>query len=65
MIDLHNKLSEETRRADKAEFEVKTRSEKMKTLEAEKKVRFEFMICVIWSCVRDRGASGLMMSRRL
>nr|XP_039258269.1 protein Hook homolog 3-like isoform X4 [Styela clava] len=36
VLDLHNKLSEETRRADKAEFEVKTRSEKIKNLEAEK-----------------------------
>lgn len=38
VIDLHNKLSEETRRADKAEFEVKTKTEKMKSLESEKQV---------------------------
>lgn len=38
VIDLHNKLSEETRRADKAEFEVKTKVEKMKSLESEKQV---------------------------
>ena len=38
VIDLHNKLSEETRRADKAEFEVRTRSEKMKSLEGDKQV---------------------------
>ncbi|CAK8688742.1 protein Hook homolog 3-like isoform X1 [Clavelina lepadiformis] len=36
VIDLHNKLSEETRRADKSEFEIKTKTEKMKVLEAEK-----------------------------
>ena len=38
VIDLHSKLSEETRRADKAEFEVKTKAEKMKSLGAEKQV---------------------------
>ncbi|XP_078485464.1 protein Hook homolog 3 isoform X2 [Ciona intestinalis] len=36
VIDLHNKLTEETRRADKAEFESKSRNEKLKNLESEK-----------------------------
>nr|CAB3254082.1 protein Hook homolog 3 [Phallusia mammillata] len=36
VLDLHNKLSEETRRADKAEFEIKTRTDKIKSLEGEK-----------------------------
>jgi len=46
VIDLHNRLSEETRRADKSEFELKTRLEKIKNLEGEKEVR---CCCLSWA----------------
>jgi protein HOOK3 len=38
VYDLQSKLSEETRRGDKAEFELKTQLEKMRTLQSEKQV---------------------------
>lgn len=40
VYDLQNKLSEETRRADKADFELRTQLEKMKTVQSEKQVSF-------------------------
>jgi len=38
VYDLQNKLSEESRRADKADFELRTQLEKMKTVQSEKQV---------------------------